>query len=1019
VALFKQRNSQKLGILSRCVSSFSERTDHLFCRTPLAKSLRFESLEDRRLLAVLTVDTDQDVVDFNDGVTSLREAIFAANIVPGADEIVFDLGEGPKAILLTQGELKITDSLTITGSGAELLTIDASGNDPTPDLNNGDGSRVFNVDDGANGVFQEVILRGFIVTGADTFYGGGGILSRENLCLDHILLSGNSTNDYQSTGGGIFSPLGALTIKESSISNNSAGMMGGAIHSESGNVQIISSSVRENGLIHGSRGGAIVLTRGDLAISDSTITENRTNSSFDTSIILVSQGNIALTRTRIDENIAEGPLREDSAAVRAFGVFSAVECTISNNVNLGGVNAGGVTGLHQVIDCTISNNSWIGIALSSSRAGGTHILDSTITGNLDSGLRVRATRGANDVQILRSIISGNVADRTGRFSDHDYAGGALVEMPHGGTVLIEDCAFDGNILRPSEFSSNSTLRSGGGLKLTLGSTAAATIANTTITNNQVTSETTASDGIGGGLIVYGGNISIPAGSTTIIDCLIANNSADGAAGGIIFVAGVATISNTTVAGNTATYEAGGIYSSGSLTINDSNVTENVSGNGGGIASSGSLNILRSAITQNNATGSGPFFQGLGGGILASGSIFITDTTIKSNTAVAEGGGIYSRRGLNLANSTVSDNEAGAGGGVWLIDGSISQSTISQNRAVVGGGVYASNTVVNHSTVAFNSASSLGGGIFVAGTPLTLNHSIVARNSSTNPDITGLLGTTITASYSLIRSNSGSGLPPAPIGSPDANGNLIGTASNPINPMLGPLADNGGPTKTHKLLDQSPAIDAGDQSLVLGANGVSEFDQRGAPFTRIYLGRIDIGAYESQPDQGTFVADFDYDGDVDGRDILIWQRGFGMSGPDVERQHGDATGDGDVDGNDLAVWQATYGKYPAPRIVAALNVESEDSFGWLADSGITSLAAIIQDDGPDEELSLELADQVFDGTEQDSSDATPTSFGKLGTDELPSQITKQSTADREAWFAELGDWRAVGSRTLDFRWRMLS
>jgi hypothetical protein len=75
-------------------------------------------------MAVVTVDTDLDVVDFNDGVTSLREAIFATNTLPGADEIVFDFGhDGPATILLEQGELEITDELSITGDGPDLLTI--------------------------------------------------------------------------------------------------------------------------------------------------------------------------------------------------------------------------------------------------------------------------------------------------------------------------------------------------------------------------------------------------------------------------------------------------------------------------------------------------------------------------------------------------------------------------------------------------------------------------------------------------------------------------------------------------------------------------------------------------------------------------------------------------------------------------------------------------------------------------------------------------------------------------------
>ena len=112
-------------------------------RSLYRRRLRLEPLEDRRQLALVTVTTVADTVDFNDGVTSLREAIFATNIVPGGDTIEFApaiTASGPATILLTQGELAITDDVSILGPGAELLTIDASGNDPTPDQNNGDGS---------------------------------------------------------------------------------------------------------------------------------------------------------------------------------------------------------------------------------------------------------------------------------------------------------------------------------------------------------------------------------------------------------------------------------------------------------------------------------------------------------------------------------------------------------------------------------------------------------------------------------------------------------------------------------------------------------------------------------------------------------------------------------------------------------------------------------------------------------------------------------------------------------------
>jgi hypothetical protein len=95
-----------------------------------SRRLRIEPLEDRRLLALVTVDTLDDTVDLGDGVTSLREAIFATNLVGGADTIDFApalTAGGSATITLTQGELAITDSLTINGPRATLLTIDASG----------------------------------------------------------------------------------------------------------------------------------------------------------------------------------------------------------------------------------------------------------------------------------------------------------------------------------------------------------------------------------------------------------------------------------------------------------------------------------------------------------------------------------------------------------------------------------------------------------------------------------------------------------------------------------------------------------------------------------------------------------------------------------------------------------------------------------------------------------------------------------------------------------------------------
>ena len=134
---------------------------------------------------MVTVDTLDDTVDFNDGVTSLREAIFATNLVGGADTIDFAASltsGGPATLTLTQGELKITDALTINGPGANLLTIDASGNDPTPD------SHSMTTNDRRQpgvqhrrwklyGRHVDVSIFGLTLTGGDV-YGSGGAISR-------------------------------------------------------------------------------------------------------------------------------------------------------------------------------------------------------------------------------------------------------------------------------------------------------------------------------------------------------------------------------------------------------------------------------------------------------------------------------------------------------------------------------------------------------------------------------------------------------------------------------------------------------------------------------------------------------------------------------------------------------------------------------------------------------------------------------------------------------------------------
>ncbi|HEV3023397.1 MAG TPA: choice-of-anchor Q domain-containing protein, partial [Pirellulales bacterium] len=166
----------------------------------------------------------------------------------------------------------------------------------------------------------------------------------------------------------------------------------------------------------------------------------------------------------------------------------------------------------------------------------------------------------------------------------------------------------------------------------------------------------------------------------------------------------------------------------------------------------------------------------------------------------------------------------------------------------GAAITLTNTTVTAN--ANNGADANGPAVTAVRASITLTNSIVSGNSITKgtaPDVGfgnySHSGTFI-ARHSLIGVNSGTPLAPAPVGSPDANGNLVGTFASPLDARLGPLADNGGQTQTHALLLGSPAINAGNNSLAVAANGGPlKNDQRGAGFARIFGGTVDMGSFE--------------------------------------------------------------------------------------------------------------------------------------------------------------------------------
>lgn len=271
-------------------------------------------------------------------------------------------------------------------------------------------------------------------------------------------------------------------------------------------------------------------------------------------------------------------------------------------------------------------------------------------------------------------------------------------------------------------------------------------------------------------------------------------------------------------------DGGGIANlgGGTVTIRNSEISDNhtrdeLGSSGGGLFSVfGSHMIIHSSVISGNTAG------GKGGGIytnLAGSTIRIADSLIANNSAADIGGGIQSGSIVVITNSTISGNETAlTGGGI---------SNDSVNSQLILNFV----TISNNRADSNNVGSGEGGGLHLISGTVTLTNSIVAGNwrGIRSPDDCAV-DSAIAASYSLVQVMTHCAL--------TGTNNLTAT-----NPLLLPLADNGGPTLSHALAETSPGIDQIPSGVNACGLGVMT-DQRGWP--RPYNNRCDMGAFEWQP-----------------------------------------------------------------------------------------------------------------------------------------------------------------------------
>ncbi len=323
------------------------------------------------------------------------------------------------------------------------------------------------------------------------------------------------------------------------------------------------------------------------------------------------------------------------------------------------------------------------------------------------------------------------------------------------------------------------------------------IQSSTVSNNTATSDSLG----GGGLFINGGNI------VTVTNSTFSQNTAAGNGAGI-FAAGDITMANDSISSNTADGGGGGLWIDSGTTlihntaVNDNNANGNDFGGGGAYVSGGNVTVLGSTFSGNSA------FSNDGGGIESAtdNTLHVTDSTFTGNGTSNDGGGIWAKS-LTMTDSSVENNTATFGAGLWLESGSSS--------------ILASTFLNTGAENIYNNSDSL-----------TLGGSILHRYDSAGGVDCNNQGATVTSSgYNFV------------------DGTCFGTSgpgddTTNINPLVEGLSGNGGPTQTSALGPGSPAIGA----IPSGTPGFCpRVDQRGLPSTP--SGPCDSGAYQSSSPGG--------------------------------------------------------------------------------------------------------------------------------------------------------------------------
>ncbi len=808
------------------------------------------------------------LVDENDGIAvndiSLRDAAAAAKAIKGPDKILFDLSLDGGTIDLTNGEITLDSNLTID-AGALSGGLTVSGNHTT---------RVFVV-----GELATVSIRSLTITQGTAAQGGGIFTDGERaLTLDDCTFTDNVAS---SVGAALFVGGNATVIATSSrfIDNHASSSGGAAYVASQGNVTLVSSTISDN---FGSSGGAFGVTNDAVvSIEDSTISENVATFQGG-GFYLADNASLELTNCTLSGNSGfnyGGGITNDGAGA----TVTLAHTTVAGNSSI----AGGGIALRRSGATLHTENSIIAANAANSEGPDVHIgpFGITITpagANLigdnetvsatfpEDGILIGGSTlppvdpllaplgpygGPTDTRPLlpgspaidAAIPGGSppAADQRGTSRPLDGEGDSTASYDLGAFELdpLDPPFFipaDGTtdvIVRPllqwsfEPFADSYEVYLGTVPNFMPLVTATTAGAHAPARLHPGTTYFWRIDALFGATRISSAELSFTTRPAIVVDTLVDENDGAGtndvslrdalaaadADPGLDLIQFHSSLDGLTIALTLgpltvdsevevdASARAGGITVSGGNTSGVFSVTRNgrltvdtlaiLDGNASGIniMTDGSATVRNSTISRNTATSGGALFVGFNA------TATVVNSTLSGNVATSRGGGVYlSNDGvLNLINSTITENSS------WTDGGGIQLSSFD------------SLLQIENSIVAGNFASDLGPDIRKA-------------NGATPINVSGinLIGDNATADANF-----------------PEDGILVGgTTLPPVDPVLAPLSDAGGPTPTHALLPGSPALDAGIPAASTPAD-----DQRGTARPLDGDGdaipALDLGAFE--------------------------------------------------------------------------------------------------------------------------------------------------------------------------------